>query len=365
MKTTIRHRGAALAVGGLMVVLAGCAGTTPTATSGEDGAKNVVFFSLPASHPYVAELIRQAEESADERGWDLEVIQANFDSAEQDQQVQQYLASGERPDAFLWYPNDAKAGINSTRQLSAIAPVFQVNQAVQEGGEDYVEAYVGVNSFLNGQVSGAELIRARDEDRSSGVDLGSEGGNVLVFSYPVALRESQVRTEGFEDATSSDPFEVLETVDGGFSTETGYTAAATVIPKYLEQGIDYIWAFGGNLATGVAQAARENGLEPGVDVKIVAGNCTGDLSSLEDGSVYSEGVQSPSLEMQLTFDVLERFFETGEIDTGTYQGEDSADFPDLSGTSPNIANYMPNPPVTKDTLADPLWGGTRGGLCTF
>jgi len=331
----------------------------------DDGSQSVVLFTFPTSHPYAAEAIRQAEESAAERGWDLEVIQNNFDQSEQDQQVQQYIASGVEPDAFIWYAADAKAGINSTRYLSEVAPVFQYNQPVQEGGEEYVTAFVGVDAFLSGQVSGQSLMQARKEDREAGNELSSEHGNLLVFSYPVTLRESQVRTEGFVDATTTGPFTVLETVDAGFSTESGYTAAATVIPKYLNEGIDYIWAFGGNIADGVAQALRENGLEPGVDVKIVAGNCTGDLGSLKDGSIYSEGVQSPSLEMQLTFDVLDRYFETGEVVDGTFNGEDTPTFPDLAGMPPQTESYIPNPPITADTIEAPLWGSTLGELCTF
>ncbi len=360
---TPKRRAAVALPACLALLLSGCAGGAVADSSNESDV-DVVLFTVAASHPYVAQSIRQAEESAEERGWSLEVIQNNFDQAEMDAQVQQYLASGEVPDAFLWFPADATAGINSTRQLSAVAPVFQMNQDVKPGGEAYVKAYVGANNILSGQVSGEELMRAREEDRASNRDLSSSSGNLLIFSWPPSLGVSQTRMQGFEDATAGEPFNVLETFDAGYSTEESYSAASTLVPKYREKGIDYVWAFGSNQATGVAQALRENGLEPGKDVKIVVGNCTGDLGLLEDGTTFSEGVQSPSLEAATALDVIARYLESGEIIPGAYQGENDAEFPELSG-APNAQTYIPNPSLTLDNLTASLWGSTQEDLCTY
>jgi len=324
-----------------------------------------VFFSLTSASPYPAGVNRAAKEAAKELGWDLEIIENAFDPAAEDQQVQQYIASGAKPDAFLFWTVDPKSGINSTRQLSQIAPVIQFDQPVADGGEEYVTAFVGVNGVLSGQISGETLLQLRKDDRAAGRKLHNEDGNLLIFAFPSAIPVSAQRTEGFEEVAGSDPFNVLETVDTSYLTEEAYKTAASVIPKYLDDGIDYIWAFNGDQGAGVAQALRENGLEPGVDVKIVTGNCSGDTSLLKNGTFHAEGVESATMEALFAFNVLERFFETGKVEDGTYQAEATSDVPDLQGIPPKTLNYYPETMSVADDLDRKIWDITLETLCEF
>ena len=61
--------------------------------------KDLVMFTMTASNVYGANQIRGAEEEAAKLGYKLTVFQHNFSQPEQDQQVQQYIASGAKPAA--------------------------------------------------------------------------------------------------------------------------------------------------------------------------------------------------------------------------------------------------------------------------
>ena len=56
--------------------------------------KDLVMFTMTASNVYGANQISGAKQEAEELGYKLTVFQNNFSQPEQDQQVQQYIASG-------------------------------------------------------------------------------------------------------------------------------------------------------------------------------------------------------------------------------------------------------------------------------
>ena len=67
---------------------------------------------------YLAEWVKGAEEEAARLNYTLKIIENNFDQAEQDVQVQQQLASGDEPVAYVWWPADNRAGIASLQALA-------------------------------------------------------------------------------------------------------------------------------------------------------------------------------------------------------------------------------------------------------
>ena len=80
------------------------------------------MFTMTASNVYGANQIKGAEDEAEKLGYKLTVFQHNFSQPEQDQQVQQYIASGAKPAAIIFWPWVADAAINDVRQLSRLAP---------------------------------------------------------------------------------------------------------------------------------------------------------------------------------------------------------------------------------------------------
>ena len=115
--------------------------------------KKMVMFVMTASNVYGANQIRGAKEEAVRLGYDLTVFQHNFSQPEQDQQVQQYIASGAQPEVVIFWPWVADAAINAVRQLARIAPVIQLTQEPNEQSWPYVKAYSGANQILIGETA--------------------------------------------------------------------------------------------------------------------------------------------------------------------------------------------------------------------
>ena len=144
----------------------------------------MVMFVMTASNVYGANQIRGAKEEALRLGYDLTVFQHNFSQPEQDQQVQQYIASGAQPEVVIFWPWVADAAINAVRQLARIAPVIQLTQEPNEQSWPYVKAYSGANQILIGETLGQTMIKAREAARAAGMEFKSPGGNLLVFQHP-------------------------------------------------------------------------------------------------------------------------------------------------------------------------------------
>src|SRR5215213_7964585 len=107
--------------------------------------KEMVLFTMTASNVYGANQIAGAKKEAAELGYKLKVFQNNFSQPEQDQQVQQYVATGAKPAAALIFPWVADAAINAVRQLSTVGPVIMITQEPNSQSRQFVKAYAGAN----------------------------------------------------------------------------------------------------------------------------------------------------------------------------------------------------------------------------
>src|SRR5918999_4979473 len=111
----------------------GGGGGDEAAESGGGGSlqgdgKEIVMFTMTSSNVYGANQIAGARQEAEALGYKLKVYENTFSQPEQDQQVQQYIASGAKPAAIIWWPWIRDAGLNSVRQLAQLAPVVQMTQ---------------------------------------------------------------------------------------------------------------------------------------------------------------------------------------------------------------------------------------------
>src|SRR5581483_8305087 len=75
----------------------------------------LVVFMPPGTDNYLAQWQKGARAKAQDIGYDIKIIESSRDQAEQDSQVQQELASGEKVDGFIWWPYVNAAGTGSLR----------------------------------------------------------------------------------------------------------------------------------------------------------------------------------------------------------------------------------------------------------
>jgi ABC-type sugar transport system substrate-binding protein len=376
MRHTPRRRGflrkmiAVVGAGALVAGLAACssespapAGTEGTSSSGEINGegKTIVVFMPSTATIYQSDWAGSARAEAERLGYEIKIFENKTDQTEQDQQVQQFLATGEVPAAFIWWPSNSQAGINSSRLLSQVAPVIQTNQAVLEEGEEYITAYAGVRAFGIGETMGEMATTAREEREADGVELSSDEGNVLEFTFPAGYQSGIDRHDGFLEATSDAPFNILQSEPNitGFDSQATFETASQVIPKFLGEGIDIVLAQNLSMAAGAVTALEQNGLTPGEDVLVIAGNDAGDKTPLLDGKVYSAVIQSPVIEGKLAVQTVARYVATGEVTDEEVFLELEAEEPELTATPPAKVTYMPNPAIrVEDIDGFQFWGLT-------
>jgi ABC-type sugar transport system substrate-binding protein len=378
IRTRVGRLAAIATIGIASVGVAAC-GSDDTSTSGggeeqqkgtgklDGGGKQLVYFSLSSSNSYIAEHNKQAKAEAAKLGYKMKIFENNFDQAQQDQQVSQFLASGQKPAAILWWPNNSQAGINATRQLSRIAPVVQTNQLLLPEGRKYVKFYVGVNDKLIGTDSAKNLIQAREEDRKAGKKLNSKEGNLLIFRFAEGYLAGDDRTNAFLAETKSDPFNVLLTEPMPTpDAQSGYKAASALIPKYKSQGIDYVFSNNNNSLVGIARALKENGLTPGKDVQLSGGDCSGNMEPFKKGEIYGSVLQPPGVEGKLLARTTAAHLATGKVTPGTFTYDQSVDTePEATMEPPHQYTFMPaGQMIGGDALSKPaIWGLTADEAC--
>jgi ABC-type sugar transport system substrate-binding protein len=328
------------------------------------GGKELIMFTITASNVYGANQIKGAQTEAEKLGYKLTVFQNNFSQPEQDQQVQQLVASGAKPAAIIFWPWVADAAINDVRLLSRLAPVIQLTQEPNEKSWPFVKAYSGANQILIGETLGRMMLQARAAARAAGMQLKSPGGNLLVFQHPEGEKTGSERMKGFLKVTEKEPFNIIHIEYGPNSPETGYEIGSQVIPKYKGQ-FDFLFVSNQQAANGIIRALKENSIAPGKDVYIVSGDCSGTLDAVKNGETFGTGIQPAAVEGALAVRTAAKFIANGKIEGDVKQLNVEESAPAIDSSPPAKYNYMPHAPaIGADGVAKTrIWGYSADGIC--
>lgn len=364
----------------LMTVFAACgsdddsgssdSGSGSEEASGGSGSvqgdgKELVMFTMTSSNVYGANQINGAKEEAEKLGYKIKVYENTFSQPEQDQQVQQYIASGAQPAAIIWWPWIRDAGLNSVRQLERLGPVVQMTQPPDDASVPFVAAYAGANQTLIGETLGEMMIEAREAAREKGAKFKSKNGNLLVFQHPEGEFTGTARFAAFEDVTKDEPFKVVHTEYGANDPETGYEKGSQIIPKYKGQ-FDFVFISNQQAANGIIRALKENGLTPGKDVWLVSGDCSGSLEAVKNGETYGTGIQPAAVEGALAVRTAAKLVANdGKTEGQEVQYEVEAEPPPIDASPPAKFNYMPHAPAVGPAgIAETkIWGKTADQIC--
>jgi ABC-type sugar transport system substrate-binding protein len=326
-----------------------------------------VAFLPPASDPYVANWLKAGQKAAEDAGYSMKVITEESGSAAA-AQVQQVLGSGKLPALFVWWPVQPEAQVGSLAQLSqSKVPVFQVNQLPVEGSEKYLTAYAGVSDLEIGKVAGTAAIQARDELKERGVQLSSEGGNVLVPNLPVGYGATRDRLAGFEEAIKGSGLEVIAVGNAaGFAAQDAFTLTSQLIAANKSKGFDIVYGPEDDFAVGGIRALIQAGYKMGENVEMIGGSCHGDDSTLLDGTQYNTIIQGAGLEGQFAVDRMLQYLKNPKVEDGTYIApEDPDKVPALPDTISKL-NIIPTPLVlAADYPSATLWGTPDTTWCTY
>lgn len=321
----------------------------------------LVVFMPPGTDNYLAQWQKGARAEAAALGYKIKIIESSRDQAEQDGQVQQEIASGEKVDGYIWWPYVNAAGTGSLRALSRTGvPVVFTNQYPIAGTEKFWTAYAGVNDFLNAETAAKALLKACAESKTVKCDKG------LIFTFPAGYSAGSDRVKAFAK-TVAGKLTIIQQNPAGFMAQEGYKTASQIIPAHKNE-ISWVYAESDAVAEGVIQALKENGLHPGKDVLVVGGTCHGDTTNLLHGELVGTGIQAAYLEGWSSVQTTYRYLQAKEVLPGAaYLSADPNKPPPDSG-APHRFEFIPNPWVG-NTQADldnfRLWGYTFKQLCNY
>lgn len=356
---------------GLIVGTAGCAsgsaspneGGSQTEGTGSlegDGALLKIF--MPStSNVYLAAAAKAAVTEGEELGYTVSVVENNFDQTEQDQQVQEWLATGEDAAAVLFWPASAANATASIRALSQVAPVLQWNQLIDPAADPYIEiGYAGVSDLGIGDQAGKDTLAQIEKLTAEGYEFHGPDGlpNVLEISLGSGdYAAGEDRHNAFMDVVDGKINFLGREGATDFDAQGGFTAASTAIPKYLAEGIDFIYVQTNDMGNGVVQAAEQNGLKPGEDVFLMTGTSSGSMDNLRSGKITTAVLQSPVIEGTLIVRTVAQYLATGEVTDETVTIRSDETKPELEAVPPARTTFMMNPTVTADNISSfQIWG---------
>jgi ribose transport system substrate-binding protein len=335
----------------LAVAACGSGGNSSTGAGGaakkgtgsvKGGGKEIVLFSQTRAAPYLVVFDNTVTAEARRLGYKVRIIELpDVNQTTQDGLVRQFLASGDKPAAILWWPANAKASAASARLLSRVAPVFQTGGRVLPESRPFITAYAGPDEITIGAKAGKLLMQLRAKVKAAGAKLHDPRGNVLILNFPPGFQPGIDRTAGFRKATASQPFNVLHEESGNYyAPQPAYQNATQLIPKYKNK-LDFVLVTTTGAAVGVTKALAENGLTPGKNVYVVADNCDGTYASLTNGQIYGTTLESPSAAATVSVDTIARYLATGKVRKGTYSYQPEPTAPAVTATPPYQTTYMP------------------------
>ena len=305
-------------------------------------AASIISFNGPAGEAYIGKFIKGIKATAKLKGYEIEVYENQFNQAEQDQQVQQVLAAGKRPDVFIWWPSDAVAGLGSLRALHRTGvPVLKINQLPNEQDKKYIFGYAGPDDAWRARNAGLMMVEAAKVKEAS----GGKGFNVVAVTYPQSYGGYGLSINAFKEAIAGSGLNIIGEVDEGFGQANGYKGAAKMIAKLKDQGIHFVYGMDDAILTGAIKAFEEANYRMGEDVIAVGTVCNGDRQLIEEGKQYGTTLQSPLHEGQLAIKLVEEYLKNGKLR--------------------NYINFTPNPAVTKSTMETTALKGYDGKAYTI
>lgn len=278
MRTSFKAVAAVVAAAA--VVLTGCSSSGPSGGSGDDTFK-VIAFTSGNQTPVGAWWVKAVQEQADELGWDLTVIQGDFDFQKMNPAVESAIGQG--ADAiFDGFTDVASIGSIVTAAKDANIPIFAIDSATEQN-----DAFA-VNITADQQGIVDQTVGAFDEALG-----GLKGKNIMVIGHDphpgIRLRAS-LAEQAFIDAGA--------TIAGGdiqkvASPATGRTEALSLVSDYLSAnpgGLDGVWVGWDDAALGAAQAVSE----AGSDAKVTGVDATSEaLAGIQTGGPFLATIEQP------------------------------------------------------------------------
>lgn len=261
------------------LVLTGC--SAGGSGGGGDDKFKVIAFTSGNQTPVGAWWVKAVQEKADELGWDLTLIQGDFDFQKMNPAVESAIGQG--ADAiFDGYTDVASIGSIVTAAKDANIPIFAIDAATEE-----TDAFaVNVTADQQGIVD--QTVGALDDALG-----GLKGKNIMVIGHDphpgIRLRASlaeKALTAAGANIAGGDIQKVA-------SPATGRTEALSLVADYLSAnpgGLDGVWVGWDDAALGAAQAVSEAGSK----AKVTGVDATSEaIAAIQAGGPFLATIEQP------------------------------------------------------------------------
>ena len=294
MKLSLQRALALTAVGGLL--LTGATACNRGAESAAAGNPKVVLALSTLNNPFFVEVRDGALAAAKTANIQLDVVDAQNDSATQANQLANAQTSGAK--AVIVNPVDSDAASASVASLTkASIPVVGVDRTVN-------------NATLNSLVASDNVAGGKQAAEELAAALGKQG-TVIVLQGVAGTSASRDRGAGFAEGMKAFPdIKIVAKQTANFDR----AAALDVTTNLLQAnpGVTGVFAENDEMALGAVQAL---GAKAGKDVKVVGFDGTTDgIAAIKAGTLVATIAQQPAKLGQLAVEQAAKVLKGEKID---------------------------------------------------
>lgn len=281
-----RRGGLAALLAVAVVAIAGCSSSGGGSAAGDNGGSSgkpfkVIAFTSGNQTPIGAWWVKAVEKKAKDLGWDLNMIQGDFDFQKMNPEVESAIGQG--ADAvFDGYTDVASIGSIVSAAKDADIPIFAMDSATAPS-----DAFaVNITTDQQGIVDGTLKVL----DKSLG---GLKGKNVMVIGHdphPGIRKRASLAEKDLKAAGANIAGGAIQKVK---SPATGRTEALSLVSDYLTahpNGLDAVWVGWDDAALGAAQAITEAGSK----AKVTGSDATSEaIAQIENGDTFVATANQP------------------------------------------------------------------------
>ena len=268
---------------------------------------------LTKTHAFYQDMEASMRATAVRLGIDLRVQSAEFSSAEQTSQVENFAA--QKVDAIVVCPDDPKAIVGAVRRArDAGVPVFAADSRTDAEG---IVAQVYSDNVQGGRLIGERLATAL-----------AGRGDVAIIDYPISVTV-QDRVRGFETALAAHPeMKIVAKIPGGAVRDQSAQAMENLLQAH--PGLKAVFGINDDSALGAISALAARGRK---DVIVVGFDGTPEAKdAIRKGALLADAAQNPAKIGQVTLETVvahlqgrpvqkEILIETSVIDKERLAGE--------------------------------------------
>jgi ribose transport system substrate-binding protein len=261
------------------LVLTGC--STGGTTGGDDDTFKVIAFTSGNQTPVGAWWVQAVTDKAEELGWDLTMIQGDFDFQKMNPAVESAIGQGADV-IFDGYTDEASIGSIITAAEDAGIPIFAMDSATAA-----TDAFA-LNITTDQQGIVDQTLGALDEAVG-----GLDGANIMVIGHDphpgIRLRAS-LAEEGLIAAGATIAGGEIQKVT---SPATGRTEALALVADYIAANpgkLDGVWVGWDDAALGAAKAVEE----AGEDAKVTGVDAVSEsIAAIEADGAFLATIEQP------------------------------------------------------------------------